>query len=57
VFDLQVLIEHLKTGPDQAQYLMVGRGRAKAMPINNKFWVDHGEQLEQRFNAWVAKTS
>nr|WP_314418667.1 ABC transporter substrate-binding protein [uncultured Pseudomonas sp.] len=29
---------------------------AQAMPMNSGFWVDHGEELEQRFNAWVAKT-
>lgn len=28
---------------------------AKAMPIDNSFWVDHGEELEERFNAWAAK--
>jgi putative spermidine/putrescine transport system substrate-binding protein len=27
----------------------------QAMPIDNGFWVDHGEELEQRFNAWAAK--
>jgi putative spermidine/putrescine transport system substrate-binding protein len=30
---------------------------AQAMPMNSEFWVDHGEELEQRFNAWVAKTN
>ncbi|MEE1864882.1 ABC transporter substrate-binding protein [Pseudomonas auratipiscis] len=30
---------------------------AQAIPMNNEFWVDHGEELEQRFNAWVAKTN
>ena len=29
----------------------------QAMPIDSEFWVDHGEELEQRFNAWVAKTN
>jgi putative spermidine/putrescine transport system substrate-binding protein len=29
----------------------------QAMPIDNGFWVDHGEELEQRFNAWVAKAN
>lgn len=28
---------------------------AQAIPIDNGFWVDHGEELEQRFNAWSAK--
>ena len=22
---------------------------------NTQFWVEHGEELEQRFNAWAAK--
>ncbi len=26
-----------------------------ALPINVQFWVDNGEDLEQRFNAWAAK--
>ena len=26
-----------------------------ALPINVQFWVDNGEELEQRFNAWAAK--
>ncbi|MNJ72437.1 Spermidine/putrescine-binding periplasmic protein precursor [compost metagenome] len=30
---------------------------AQAIPMNNEFWVDHGEELEQRFNAWVAKAN
>ena len=28
---------------------------AVSVPIDNAFWVEHGEELEQRFNAWVAK--
>lgn len=28
---------------------------AQAMRIDNSFWVDHGEELEERFNAWAAK--
>ena len=26
-----------------------------ALASNTMFWVEHGEQLEQRFNAWAAK--
>lgn len=26
-----------------------------AVPLNVQFWVDNGEELEQRFNAWAAK--
>lgn len=26
-----------------------------ALPMNTEFWVDHGEELEQRFNAWASQ--
>ena len=26
-----------------------------AFASNTQFWVEHGEDLEQRFNAWAAK--
>lgn len=26
-----------------------------ALPLNVQFWVDNGEELEQRFNAWAAR--
>lgn len=26
-----------------------------ALPSNTQFWVEHGEELEQRFNSWAAK--
>ncbi len=26
-----------------------------ALAIDTAFWVDHGEELEQRFNAWAAR--
>lgn len=29
---------------------------AQAVPLDSNFWVDHGEDLEERFNAWAAKT-
>ncbi|MDM9590464.1 ABC transporter substrate-binding protein [Pseudomonas asiatica] len=40
------LQERLNTSPENL---------SKAMPIDNEFWVNHGEDLEQRFNAWAAK--
>lgn len=29
---------------------------AGALATDTEFWVDHGEELEQRFNAWAAQT-
>ncbi|MCY1462738.1 hypothetical protein D9M71_805450 [compost metagenome] len=28
---------------------------AGARAVDAEFWVDHGEELEQRFNAWAAR--
>lgn len=28
---------------------------AEAQLVNAEFWVDHGEELEERFNAWAAR--
>ena len=28
---------------------------SQQVPVNVEFWIDHGEQLEQRFNAWAAR--
>ncbi|AUH00595.1 spermidine/putrescine ABC transporter substrate-binding protein [Prodigiosinella confusarubida] len=28
---------------------------SQELQVNNEFWVDHGEELEQRFNAWAAR--
>ncbi len=28
---------------------------AEAQAVDAEFWVDHGEELEQRFNAWAAR--
>ena len=28
---------------------------ATALPINDKFWLENLDKLNQRFNAWVAK--
>ncbi|SDI15044.1 ABC transporter substrate-binding protein [Pseudomonas panipatensis] len=30
---------------------------AQAVPVDFAFWVDHGEELELRFNAWAAKAN
>ena len=40
------LVERLNTAPANLE---------QAVPVNFEFWVDHGEDLEQRFNAWAAK--
>lgn len=41
------LVERLNTAPDNL---------AQAVPVDFAFWVDHGEDLEQRFNAWAARS-
>ncbi|WP_437608332.1 ABC transporter substrate-binding protein [Erwinia sp. V71] len=28
---------------------------AASLQVNTEFWIEHGEELEQRFNAWAAK--
>ncbi|KAA9001957.1 ABC transporter substrate-binding protein [Affinibrenneria salicis] len=28
---------------------------AQALQVDTEFWIDHGEELEQRFNAWAAQ--
>lgn len=28
---------------------------AGAQRVNAGFWIDHGEELEERFNAWAAR--
>ncbi|MFR0690699.1 ABC transporter substrate-binding protein [Enterobacterales bacterium AE_CKDN230030158-1A_HGKHYDSX7] len=40
------LVERLNTAPTNLE---------QAVPVNFEFWVDHGEDLEQRFNVWAAK--
>lgn len=37
---------NLPTAPDNL---------AQSLQVDNEFWVDHGEELEQRFNAWAAQ--
>ncbi|MOA24899.1 Spermidine/putrescine-binding periplasmic protein precursor [compost metagenome] len=40
------LLPRLNTAPENM------RG---ALALNDEFWVDYGEDLEERFNAWAAK--
>ncbi|MDN0084187.1 ABC transporter substrate-binding protein [Crenobacter sp. SG2305] len=39
----------------QAELPTAPQNLRKAMPLDVNFWIDHVENLEQRFNAWVAK--
>ncbi|GAB7528370.1 ABC transporter substrate-binding protein [Pseudomonas sp. 3A(2025)] len=59
--------QHIAYGPvNRAAILLVDPSRRSNMPteaanlvnqvaMNAEFWADHGDQLEQRFNAWAAK--
>jgi len=40
------LQERLNTSPENLE---------QAVPLDYAFWVDHGEDLEERFNAWAAR--
>lgn len=40
------ILKDLPTAPDNL---------AVALQVNTEFWIEHGEELEQRFNAWAAK--
>ena len=41
---------------DVQQQLPTAPGNiAEAQLVNAEFWVDHGEELEERFNAWAAR--
>jgi putative spermidine/putrescine transport system substrate-binding protein len=40
------VLPHLATAPQNL---------ATALPINDKFWLENLDKLNQRFNAWVAK--
>ncbi|MGI0861182.1 polyamine ABC transporter substrate-binding protein [Pseudomonas aeruginosa] len=42
------VLERLNTAPGNLE---------QAVPVDFEFWVDHGEDLEQRFNAWAAKAN
>jgi len=37
---------NLPTAPDNL---------AQSVQVDTEFWIDHGEELEQRFNAWAAQ--
>ena len=34
---------------------MVSNHAEDGLSIDTEFWVEHGEDLEQRFNAWAAR--
>lgn len=40
------IAKDLPTAPDNL---------AQALQVDTEFWIDHGEELEQRFNAWAAQ--
>nr|WP_196907290.1 ABC transporter substrate-binding protein [Candidatus Symbiopectobacterium sp. 'North America'] len=40
------VVKNLPTAPDNL---------AQALQVDTEFWIDHGEELEQRFNAWAAQ--
>lgn len=40
------IVKDLPTAPDNL---------AQALQVDTEFWIDHGEELEQRFNAWAAQ--
>lgn len=39
----------------QAQLPTAEANMAGAQLVNAEFWIDHGEELEERFNAWAAR--
>jgi putative spermidine/putrescine transport system substrate-binding protein len=41
--------------PVQQQLPTAEANMAKARAVDAEFWVDHGEELEERFNAWAAR--
>jgi putative spermidine/putrescine transport system substrate-binding protein len=55
--------EHIAYAPvNQQANALLGEQRLNVLPdlthqlaMNPGFWADHGEQLEQRFNAWAAR--
>jgi putative spermidine/putrescine transport system substrate-binding protein len=45
-----------KLDPSKAPWIPTSpQNMAVAMPLNIEFWVDHGEELEERLNAWLAR--
>lgn len=48
--------KHLKTGVDMKPHMPTNPANMKtALIFNTQFWADYGDQLEERFNTWVAK--
>jgi putative spermidine/putrescine transport system substrate-binding protein len=48
--------KHWKTGIDMAPYLTTAPENFKtAVSLNVSFWSDHQDELNERFNAWLAK--
>ncbi|SIR99831.1 ABC transporter substrate-binding protein [Pseudomonas sp. A214] len=45
----------LLPGAVQEQLPTAEANLAEARAVDAEFWVDHGEELEQRFNAWAAR--
>ncbi|MEJ1266721.1 extracellular solute-binding protein [Pantoea ananatis] len=45
----------LLTADRLAQLPTAPENMAKAVQVNATFWLEHGEELEQRFNAWASK--
>jgi putative spermidine/putrescine transport system substrate-binding protein len=44
-----------KLDADKAPWIATSpQNMAVAVPLNIEFWVDHGEELEERLNAWLA---
>jgi putative spermidine/putrescine transport system substrate-binding protein len=45
-----------KLDPSKAPWIPTSpQNMAVAVPLNIEFWVDHGEELEERLNAWLAR--
>jgi putative spermidine/putrescine transport system substrate-binding protein len=63
----KVFAEHIPYGPTNtkasslidakllANLPTAPQNMAGAMQVDTSFWIEHGEELEQRFNAWAAK--
>ncbi|CAG8865789.1 hypothetical protein PS627_01708 [Pseudomonas fluorescens] len=56
-FSLAVRTEVLAQLPSEGQHQLPTAltNLADAQRVNAEFWVDHGEELEKRFNAWAAR--
>jgi len=45
-----------KLDPTKAPWIPTSpENMSVALPLNIEFWVDHGEELEERLNAWLAR--